>query len=292
MINYTFIIPHKNTPSLLSRCINSIPMRDDIEIIVIDDNSDDDKKPLISRPDVNIISISSECSKGAGRARNYGLKEAKGKWLLFPDADDYYVANFIEIIDKHKDDVADVIYFNVCCSPQYEKWLRNYKKALMSYDGSVACEERLKYFGVKAAWVKMVRKAMVDAYNIRFEEIMYGNDIFFTYQIGYFAKSINVEKIPIYFYFCNPNSLTNKSGSVSKDLIYLQHFLQINEFLRFIGHKEWARGHLIDFLRIIKRSGVIHTFRVYREYWRNRQNFMYNKYLLVDTIKQCRTIGE
>lgn len=291
MMNYSFIIPHKNTPMLLARCVNSIPQRDDIEIVVVDDDSDDDKKPNFSRSDVKIVYIDSEKSKGAGRARNYGLEEATGKWLLFPDADDYYISNFIETIDKHKDDVADVIYFNVCGSSQYENRLRDYKKALISYDGSVACVERLKYFGVNALWVKMVRKAMVDNYNIRFEEIMHGNDIFFTYQIGYFAKSINVEKKPIYYYFCNPNSLTNENGSVSKDLIYLQHFLQIKEFRRFIGHKEWVLGHLIEFLRMIKRSGVIHTIRVYREFWRNRQNFMANKFLFVDTVKQCRTIG-
>ena len=42
IINYTFIIPHKNIPNLLRRCLNSIPRRDDIQIIVVDDNSNSD----------------------------------------------------------------------------------------------------------------------------------------------------------------------------------------------------------------------------------------------------------
>lgn len=37
--NYTIIIPHYNIPSLLERCISSIPQRNDIQIIVIDDCS-------------------------------------------------------------------------------------------------------------------------------------------------------------------------------------------------------------------------------------------------------------
>lgn len=39
MIKYSIIIPHHNVPTLLERCVNSIPQRDDIQIIVVDDNS-------------------------------------------------------------------------------------------------------------------------------------------------------------------------------------------------------------------------------------------------------------
>ena len=40
MINYSIIIPHKNIPQLLQRCLDSIPVRDDVQVIVVDDNSD------------------------------------------------------------------------------------------------------------------------------------------------------------------------------------------------------------------------------------------------------------
>ena len=68
MINYSFIIPHHNTPDLLQRLVDSIPQRDDIEIIVVDDNSDYDKKANISRSDVRTIYIDKVQTKGAGRA--------------------------------------------------------------------------------------------------------------------------------------------------------------------------------------------------------------------------------
>ena len=42
-INYSIIIPHKNSASLLQYCLNSIPIRDDVQVIVVDDNSDADK---------------------------------------------------------------------------------------------------------------------------------------------------------------------------------------------------------------------------------------------------------
>ena len=40
--NYSIIIPHKNIPQLLKRCLDSIPQRDDVQIIVVDDNSSSD----------------------------------------------------------------------------------------------------------------------------------------------------------------------------------------------------------------------------------------------------------
>lgn len=49
---HSFIIPHKNCLVLLNRCLDSILTRDDVQIIVVDDNSDVDKKPTLSRQDI------------------------------------------------------------------------------------------------------------------------------------------------------------------------------------------------------------------------------------------------
>ena len=102
MFSYTIIIPHKNCPDLLKRCVDSIPVRDDVQIIVVDDNSDEDKKPSIERKGMEVVLLDASSSKGAGRARNVGLKHAKGKWLLFADADDYYTDNLSKFLDKEK----------------------------------------------------------------------------------------------------------------------------------------------------------------------------------------------
>ena len=97
-INYSFIIPHKNCPDLLQRCVDSIPERDDVQIIVVDDNSDSNKKPALKeRKNLQIILLDAAQSKGAGRARNVGLEHAKGKWLVFSDSDDFFVNNLSDL---------------------------------------------------------------------------------------------------------------------------------------------------------------------------------------------------
>ena len=113
MFSYTIIIPHKNCPDLLKRCVDSIPVRDDVQIIVVDDNSDEDKKPSLERKGLEVVLLDAASSKGAGRARNVGLKHAKGKWLLFADADDYYTDNLSKFLDKYADDdTTDIVYLN------------------------------------------------------------------------------------------------------------------------------------------------------------------------------------
>ena len=52
---YSVIIPHKNTPELLQRCLASIPKRVDIQVIVVDDNSDLDKVDFYHFPGICML---------------------------------------------------------------------------------------------------------------------------------------------------------------------------------------------------------------------------------------------
>ena len=57
---FSVIIPHYDIPDLLMRCLKSIPVSEDIQVIVVDDNSADadtylDRYPELSRPLFNVI---------------------------------------------------------------------------------------------------------------------------------------------------------------------------------------------------------------------------------------------
>ncbi len=244
MYNYSFIIPHKNCPKLLTHCVNSIPERDDVQIIVVDDNSDADKKPSIDRKGVEIILLDAEHSKGAGRARNVGLEHAKGKWLLFADADDYYNKDFLSILDLYINSSYDVIYFNFLYKDgktgQNLKPL-NFQKYFEDYDGSKYAQDQIKFLH-NVPWTKMVSHEYIKKNNIFFEETINGNDIFFSIMVGYYTNNIAVEKAPIYVYLRNQNSiLTTKENSKSA-LCRLIHLIKKNYFYDFIGHKEWKKN--------------------------------------------------
>lgn len=205
MINYSFIIPHKDVPKLLERCIHSIPLRADVEIIVVDDNSTDKselcKLDCLKKQNVQLICLSE--SRGAGKARNEGLRIAKGKWLLFADADDFYTQEIDKVLEKYAtDSFTDIVYLNaqnyfdngsVSLLP-FNKYIKRY------LDGKIYSEEVLRY-NVWTPWTRMVKKELVLNNNIRFEEIPVGNDKIFCLECSRLAKNISAEPEIVYNYY-------------------------------------------------------------------------------------------
>ena len=66
--DYSIIIPHNDIPDLLMRCLNSIPVSEDIQVIVVDDNSADADTYLDRYPELiswifarNFVSLSAKC---------------------------------------------------------------------------------------------------------------------------------------------------------------------------------------------------------------------------------------
>lgn len=111
---FSIVIPHKDIPDLLMRCLKSIPVSEDIQVVVVDDNSPDadtylQRYPELSRPYLEFVRTTK--GGGAGYARNVGLDHAKGKWLLLADSDDLFVDDMLDIILPHVDSKADMIFF-------------------------------------------------------------------------------------------------------------------------------------------------------------------------------------
>ena len=213
-INYSIIIPHKNCPDLLTRSLSSIPDREDVQIIVVDDNSDDDKKPLVDPHKVELIMLDAEHSKGAGRARNIGLEKAEGKWLLFADADDFYTDQLNTLLDKYAEDTdTDMVYLNAYVIDE-NGMTRDYdsNKLIKAFlEGQPKAEMELRY-SIWTPWSRMVKKDMVMLHHIRFDEIPNCNDKMFSLLCSQKAKNI-VAELPLVYCYYRPagGSLTDKS---------------------------------------------------------------------------------
>ena len=235
-INYSFIIPHHNSPQLLNRCLNTIPQRGDIEIIVIDDNSESDKKPQISRPDVSIIDIDAEHTKGAGRARNYGLAKAKGKWLLFADADDFYEMGFVDVLDNYKDSGSDIIFFdayfnydirtNTCKNNKYEIIISNYLKN----PDSRYWLKMLKH-GNNATWMRMYSHDYIRKIGVKYDEIPACNDGWFVQFSSAMTDKVSAIPQKLYYYVDTAGSITKTRHGKQAELLKQQAGFRINHLL-------------------------------------------------------------
>lgn len=203
MLNYTIIIPHKNCPDLLERCVCSIPEREDVQVIVVDDNSDADKKPQLSRKDVEVILLDAEHSKGAGRARNVGLQHAKGKWLLFADADDFYTDFISKILDKYAcDEATEIVYLNALTFNEnsIEKPFKTNGLIMHYLRKEKGAELKLKY-DVWTPWSRMVKRNIVQSNNLRFDELPACNDKMFCLFCSYYTKVMTAEQEFVYNYY-------------------------------------------------------------------------------------------
>ncbi|MCD8304415.1 MAG: glycosyltransferase family 2 protein [Prevotellaceae bacterium] len=101
---FSLIVPHRGTPRLLARLLASVPRREDTEIIIVDDCSSPASKQELREavaacPQARLIELQEH--KGAGHARNVALKEARGRWLVFADADDYFTPPMAEVMERY-----------------------------------------------------------------------------------------------------------------------------------------------------------------------------------------------
>lgn len=210
---FTIIIPHKDIPKLLERCLESIPKRDDTEIIVIDDNSDPNivdfsNFPGNNRPYTTLVFDKS--GMGAGRARNIGLSHAKGEWVLFSDADDVFETSFNNILDLlAKDELSDVVNFEVT-SRNLEDNQPNDEIEKIGYHCNkpefIDNPQSFKYI-VLTPWGKAIRRTLIEGHNIRYEEVPYGNDLLFATLVDFYCQHRRIIPLTGYCWMYRRNSL-------------------------------------------------------------------------------------
>ncbi len=107
------IIPAYNAAAYIGDTLKSLLRQTvlPLEIIAIDDNSDDNTGAIINdlavKADVTVRLYTHPCNKGASAARNLGVLKARGNWLLFMDADDLAEPRLIECALKRIFELRD-----------------------------------------------------------------------------------------------------------------------------------------------------------------------------------------
>ncbi|MBD3263489.1 MAG: glycosyltransferase [Candidatus Omnitrophica bacterium] len=96
----SIVIPTYNSEKYIEKSLQSIFSQDikDCEVITVDNGSDDGTAETIENIFSSVILIKEKENKGASYARNRGLDEAKGKWIMFMDCDVELEAGFIKTL--------------------------------------------------------------------------------------------------------------------------------------------------------------------------------------------------
>lgn len=264
-IALSVIIPHHNIPNLLERCLNSIPERDCIQVIVVDDNSDSsivdfNHFPGYNRDNVEIY-LTKE-GKGAGYARNVGLTHANGKWLLFADSDDFFVENFFDIVKDYFDSNYEEVVFKAksvdsdTLEPSNRNENINKRIDQVLYEGSPKKNTLLK---VQSPWCRLIRRDFVNNNNILFDEVLACNDAMFTTKVTCLAKEIGVDTREIYVVTYRTGSLwDSRKKNPQNVLIRLEVQIRINKYVKKMGFRQFP---LIVYLKMAKDIGYATYFK-------------------------------
>ncbi len=282
---YTIIIPHKNIQSLLKRCLNSIPRREDIQVIVVDDGSDncaETEAVVRNAGNAEVIYISE--NGGAGRARNIGLRHTRGRWILFADADDFFTDELLPALDGYSDSEFDIVFFDSCSVSS--ETLRPMPKRETSADRfRKSGDYGILRYTSHVVWGKMYSSRFVTENSIVFEEIAACNDYMFSGKAGILAHRIVFDDRVIYCYTIRSNSIST-TISLDNCVAGLLARLRLNEMLRTarVPQRYWDNA-LSPFGDMCKVSASA-TLRYFGTYLRRTPSWR----IAVDTAQTLRCI--
>lgn len=238
-VKVSIIIPHYNSSNLLRRLLKSIPENDAIEIIVVDDKSnmflDELRDCQRDFPYVKFF-VNDTKNKGAGVSRNIGIEKSSGEWLLFADADDYFIPEMFDLILKQTNSKdVDIIYFNPTSINQNGKTGKRHIE-FSNYLLKFAKEKNsnnlnnLKY-RFTPPWSKLIRKNIVIENAIHFGGGRCAEDVMFSCESAYYAKNIKVCCESIYCITESENSMT-ASADEDKNMTFSMVMIERYDFLK------------------------------------------------------------
>ena len=200
---YSIIIPVYNAEKYIEQCIQSVFSQNsnDYELLVINDGSTDHTGVIVGNmaEQNSVISIVNISHSGAGAARNEGVRRARGKYVIFLDADDYWTnPRLLEHIrEKLRHREVDVVMFQMDKYTEDERLLKKYRKGPFPSDKEFyrlkEVYETLVSDGqvLASSCNKCVRRMLLEEKHIVFQEGGLAEDIDWVLQLFSYVKSIS-----------------------------------------------------------------------------------------------------
>jgi len=276
MKKVSIIIPHYNSKVSLQVLLNSIPDKNWIEKIVVDDNSNFDIFTLEKEYKTVRFHKLNKSRKGAGAARNEGLKHVNGDFILFADADDYFTKNAFKIIENELLNDNDVVYFPpTSIYPKTGEIANRHWASCLLIDDYIRNKKKEIFFKFYEPWSKLIKTKLILKNNLKFEEIPASNDILFSLQVAIYSKNISVCNETIYVITDTLNSLIKQTDEIVLDCRF-EAMVRYNEFLKSKGLHE-HHGAMFMHLWNIKRYGLKKVLERYKYCKLNKHPIFYSR---------------
>lgn len=291
MKKLSIIIPVYNMEKYIDRCIQSvvaISLKDEIEVLLIDDGSKDNSKQIMRgyyKKYPGIIKIFSKKNGGHGSAINLGIEKAEGKYLKILDADDYYntksLENLIYFLKEDRD--VDLIITS---------YYKEFKNKRLKQDFNLISNKILSFKKLFTIFLSLEKKQYINY--IPMSMVTYKTEILkkcsyrLSEKIYYVDTEFNVFYInevnnfiyfnyPIYNYCIGRINQSISPNSFVKN--YNDHLNVVHSILKYYSnHKFKTEIHKniteIMILRLLNTQYAIYGFHLKRGYDINKQEEM------------------
>jgi len=260
-IKLSVLIPVWNQEELIIRALDSVPMRDDIEILICDDASTDGTAAAVQRymevhPERMIHFCRQPYNRGAGACRNVLLEQASGEYIASLDSDDCFYTDKLEQALSELDG-TDIVFItwrtNLNSVPQIGPNNKNYYAGLSlrlirrEFLGDLRCDE-IRWAEDKSLSLKLDRRKHTEKftgivayhYNYPREGSLVnlkerGFDVRMYDNVFYYSHVFQIGGVETFFY-----EIARKYGDRDLTLLYKtgdrEQLRRISEYIRV---KKW-----------------------------------------------------
>ena len=246
MCKLSVIVPTYNTGNNIKRCLESILNQnlEDVEILVINDGSTDNTSEIINEyvmENPEKITYYEKENKGVADTRNFGISKAKGKYILFVDADDYIMPKLLEEIQTYIKQDIDIVKFKLQRVNENGDILEKVDGAVFNKTDGQTAFNMLCFSDVllDSPCVYVFKKELFELNNLQFKVNTEHEDFGLIPLIILKAKSVISINLYGYFYI-------QTNGSITRNEDYAKTLKKVNDTLL----------HYDNMLEFIKREDL------------------------------------
>ena len=207
------IVPIYNVEEYLEECLESIRQQTftEIEVILVNDGSTDGSRQICERycEKDNRFKLINQENQGQSVARNRGVKESIGQFIMFVDSDDVIKENIVEVLFSYMKEDVDIVECGMTRDKE-EFFLNKIPTIVFEGNSKEAILNCIEFRAVKfCAFTKLYRREIVE--KISFLEGYIYEDVFTGINyLNHIRKTIVIDYIG-YYYRVRPNSTMTKS---------------------------------------------------------------------------------
>lgn len=275
-MRFSIIIPNYNGGQYLQECLDSIFNqtidKSKYEVLLIDDGSTDNSLEIASKYDVKVFKTN---RKKAGGARNKGLDNATGEYILFLDSDDYFYSH--DTLEKLDNYITDEDSINLPILKQ-----RKDSVEFLSNNG-MTLEEKIEKTGLLACFLRCVKLDILK--DVRFPENCYFEDIYFTIETFCNVKKESNFPEPVVFYRYAENSITKQTDGNSKRIISPDKMTDlVMQIINLYHLCEKYPQYSPYIISRIKNDSIQLRLDILNEYFETGYNSFFDNY---EKLKRC-----